>query len=152
MSHKLKPIVRLHSQSQKALRRSWFRPSGRDDCKIQQNLSLYKEGFRGFSALWEVFTQMGFFTTGQFRQITPVLSKVEWKVMITVHTCVPVPGIRSFSNQLEVKIRSFQGSAVTKQPGRSKKPAERNWSIWLLNGRWWFTGKGNKEDGNMVSF
>lgn len=46
-------------------------------------------------ALCEVFTQMGVFTTEVFRQISPVLSKVEWKVTVTVHTCVPVPGIRS---------------------------------------------------------
>lgn len=59
-----------------------------------ESLSL-QEGFRGLQcSLRGVYTD-GIFTRVQFRQISPVLSEVEWKVTVTVHTCVPVPGIRS---------------------------------------------------------
>lgn len=94
-------------------------------------ISFYKEGFRGFSALCKVFTQMGFLQGGgQFKQITPV--PVEWKVTVTVHTCVPVPGIRSFSDLPEVRLRSVQESAMTK--------ADPSWfqkTCWNNLKRWW---------------
>lgn len=57
--------------------------------------SLFQEGLEGLQcSLWGVYTD-GIFTRGQSMQITPALSEVEWKVEVTVHTWVPLWGIRS---------------------------------------------------------